>query len=374
MKKNHLKDYTLELLNYAGIHLNGDKPWDIQIYNEDFYGRVLKYGSLGLGEAYMDSWWDCKSLDQFFDRIIQADIESKVKSNIGMLLRFALLKIINYQTKRRSLIVGKKHYDLGNDLFQAMLDKRMNYTCGYWKNATNLNDAQQDKLELTCQKMMLKPGMKILDIGCGFGALAKYAVEKYDVNVVGVTISKEQCEFAQKNCANMPIQILFQDYRDIQGHFDRIVSLGMFEHVGQKNYLAYMQKVYQCLNDDGLFLLHTIGNNITNPSVDPWVTKYIFPNGSLPSIMQIGKATEKLFIMEDWHNFGADYNKTLMAWYANFTQHWSELKNQYDDRFYRMWSYYLLSCASTFRLRQTQLWQIVFSKHGIKEGYQAPRL
>ena len=374
MKKNHLKDYTLELLNCAGIHLNGDKPWDIQIYNDDFYGRVLKYGSLGLGEAYMDSWWDCKSLDQFFDRVIQADIESKVKSNIGMLFKVALLKLMNYQTKRRSLIVGKKHYDLGNDLFQAMLDKRMNYTCGYWKNATNLDDAQRDKLELTCQKMMLKPGMKILDIGCGFGALAKYAVEKYDVNVVGITISKEQYEFAQKNCANMPIQILFQDYRDIQGHFDRIISLGMFEHVGQKNYLTYMQKVYQCLKDDGLFLLHTIGNNITTPSVDPWVAKYIFPNGSLPSIMQIGKATEKLFIMEDWHNFGADYNKTLMAWYANFNQNWSELKNQYDDRFYRMWSYYLLSCASTFRLRQTQLWQIVFSKYGIKEGYQAPRL
>ena len=374
MNNNTLKSYASELLNSAGVHLNGNNPWDIQIYNEDFYSRVLKYGSLGLGESYMDQWWDCEQLDQFFDHVLNAELENKIKSNIGMLIQLAFLKMFNLQTKKRALIVGKQHYDLGNDLFLAMLDKHMNYTCGYWKNATDLDSAQIDKLELTCQKMMLKPGMRLLDIGCGFGAFARYAAERYQVHVVGITISKEQCEFAQQNCVNLPVEILFQDYRDIHGTFDRIISLGMFEHVGQKNYLTYMQKVHQCLKDDGLFLLHTIGSNISTVTSDPWINKYIFPNGMLPSIAQISKASEQLFIMEDWHNFGADYSKTLMAWYNNFNMHWDELKNQYDNRFYRMWRYYLLSCASTFRLRQTQLWQIVFSKKGLKDGYQAPRL
>lgn len=374
MDQNSLRTYAFEVLKSAGINLNGTNPWDIQIYNQEFYSRVLKYGSLGLGESYMDQWWDCKRLDQFFERVIGTNIEGKIKSNKWMLLKLAFLKIINLQTKKRAFEVGKKHYDLGNNLFKYMLDKRMNYTCGYWKNASNLDNAQLDKLELTCQKMMLKPGMRVLDIGCGFGALAKYAAENYGVKVVGITISKEQYEYALKNCANLPIEIRIQDYRDTHEKFDRIVSLGMFEHVGQMNYHTYMQIVHQCLNDDGLFLLHTIGNNISTVSGDEWITKYIFPNGMLPSIAQIGKASEGLFIMEDWHNFGADYDKTLMAWYDNFQRHWDNIKNKYDDRFYRMWRYYLLSCAGTFRARRTQLWQIVFSKQGIMGGYQAPRL
>jgi len=374
MNKKNFKSFIMRLSNLVGIHLNGDHPWDIIVHNSDFYRRVFKYGSLGLGESYMDQWWDCVRLDQLFERLMAADIENKIKRNKWMLLKLALLKIINLQTKNKAFYVGKKHYDLGNDLFEFMLDKRMNYTCGYWRNSNNLDDAQQDKLELTCQKMMLEPGMKILDIGCGFGAFAKYAAENYGVNVVGITISKKQCEYARRNCTNLPVEIRFQDYRDLNEKFDRIVSLGMFEHVGQLNYRHYMHVVHQCLKEDGLFLLHTIGNNISSVTSDEWISKYIFPNGMLPSIAQIGKAHEGLFVMEDWHNFGADYDKTLMAWHSNFEQHWSELKKIYDERFRRMWNYYLLSCAGMFRARSTQLWQIVFSKQGIKRGYLAPRL
>lgn len=239
MDQNKLRRYVFDILESAGIRLNGNSPWDIQIYNQEFYSHVLKYGSLGLGESYMDQWWDCQQLDQFFERVINADLESKIKSNKWMLIKLMLLKMINLQTKKRSLGVGRKHYDLGNDLFKAMLDRRMNYTCGYWKHARNLDDAQLDKLELACQKMALKPGMQILDIGCGFGALAKHAAENYGVNVVGITISKEQYDYAQQNCANLPVEIRFQDYRDIRDQFDRIVSLGMFEHVGQLNYRTY---------------------------------------------------------------------------------------------------------------------------------------
>lgn len=369
MNRNYIKTYAANLLKSAGVELNGTRPWDIQVHCDDFYPRVLKDGSLGLGETYMEKWWDCEKLDQFFTCIIRADLESVVTGNKWLLLKTILMKFFNAQTKRRSLEVGRKHYDLGNDLFQAMLDKRMNYTCGYWENTHNLDQAQLNKMELTCQKLMLKSGMRVLDIGCGFGALAKHAAENYGVKVVGITISQQQCDYAKQNCKGLPVEIRFQDYRDVNEKFDRVVSLGMFEHVGHLNYRPYMQIVKKCLVEDGLFLLHTIGGSKTTTVADEWISKYIFPNGLIPSIQQIAKASEGIFIMEDWHNFGADYDKTLMAWYDNFDIHWDRLKTHYDERFYRMWKYYLLSCAATFRARATQLWQIVFSNQGVKGGY-----
>lgn len=373
MKKMATKALVDEILQTAGITLNGNNPWDMQVHNDRLYGRLLEKGSLSLGEAYLDAWWDCTALDDFFFRLMHAGIETKIKKNKHLLFRILIGKLINLQTKQRAFEVGEKHYDLGNDLFTNMLDSNMNYTCAYWKNATTLEQAQLAKLELVCQKLMLRPGMRVLDIGCGWGALAKYAATKYGVHVVGVTISVEQAKYAQQNCQGLPIDIRVQDYRDVNESFDRVVSLGMFEHVGHLNYSTYMQLVHHCLKDEGLFLLHTIGSNQTVYRSDEWISKYIFPNGMLPSITQIGKTTENLFVMEDWHNFGADYDKTLMSWQENFTKNWDNLKSRYNERFYRMWNYYLLSCAGGFRAREMQLWQIVFSKKGLPGGYQAPR-
>ncbi|HSW70274.1 MAG TPA: cyclopropane fatty acyl phospholipid synthase [Gammaproteobacteria bacterium] len=370
--KNIAKSVIAELLHNAGITINGNNSGDIKIYNEQFYSRILHGGSLALGEAYMDLWWDCDALDIFFERLMLAHTETKVKKNFRLLLKFALAKIINLQTKTRALEVGKRHYDLGQDLFKCMLDSHMIYTCGYWKNAETLDEAQAAKLDLTCRKLQLKPGMRFLDIGCGWGALAKYAAERYQVEVVGITISIQQYEYAKEICKGLPIEILFQDYRDLKGKFDRIASLGMFEHVGHLNYRKYMRIVKNLLSEDGIFLLHTIGSNVSTAKADEWIARYIFPNGMLPSIAQIGKATEGMFVMEDWHNFGPSYDKTLMAWNQNFKRHWEKLKSQYDERFYRMWNYYLLMCAGVFRAREMQLWQIVFS-NGIPGGYEAPR-
>ena len=372
MSQKALERYAHTLLELTGININGPHPWDIQVNDSQLFARIFKQGSLGLGESYIEGGWDCPRLDLFFERVIKANIKNKL-SKI-MILKFIFLKFFNAQTKKKAREVGLKHYDLGNELFSAMLDKRMNYTCGYWRDANNLDDAQLQKLELTCKKLMLRPNLKVLDIGCGFGALARHAAEKYGVEVVGITISKEQAEFARQNCAGLPVEIRLQDYREVNEKFDRVVSLGMFEHVGRLNYRTYMRKVHECLKDDGLFLLHTIGNNISTHAGDAWITKYIFPNGMLPSIAQIGKASERLLVMEDWHNFGADYDKTLMAWQANFQRHWDSLKSIYDQRFYRLWNYYLLSCAGIFRARRTQLWQIMFSKNGVAGGYLPPRL
>jgi len=368
------KKIVQSLLQEADVAINGNNPYDIQVHNEDLYKRALGKGTLGFGEAYMDGWWDVDALDDFFMRVLQADLEEKIQSP-EVILAALHAKLINLQSQRRAFKIGEAHYDLGNDLYSAMLDGRMTYTCGYWKNATTLDEAQEAKLELVCKKIGLKEGDRVLDIGCGWGSFLKYAAEKYGIEGVGITVSGEQVELARKSCSELPIEIRLQDYRDVDETFDHIVSLGMFEHVGVKNYREYMQMVNRCLKDNGLFLLHTIGGNTSVTSTDPWIGKYIFPNSMLPSLKQIMETSEGIFIVEDLHNFGKDYDKTLMAWYDNFEESWNTLKQNpaYDERFYRMWKYYLLSCAATFRSRKNQLWQIVFSKKGVSQGYQSIR-
>jgi cyclopropane-fatty-acyl-phospholipid synthase len=373
MRRGAQENATQELLSVANIQVNGPNSWDIKVHNEKFHKKVLAQGSLGLGESYMDGWWDCEKLDEFFFRVLTADIEAKIKKNSALLAEVVLARVFNRQSYKRAFQVGEKHYDLGNELFEYMLDHRMVYSCAYWKEATTLDAAQENKLELICRKLGLKPGMKILDIGCGWGGFAKFAAEKYQAEVVGITVSKEQVEFAQALCRGLPVEIRMQDYRAIGDKFDHVVSVGMIEHVGYKNYRTYMEVVHRCLKDDGLFLLHTIGGTKSVQSVDPWMNTYIFPNGMLPSIKQLGGAIEGLFVMEDWHNFSASYDKTLMAWHANLAKHWDRLKPRYDERFRRMWVYYLLSCAGAFRARRNQLWQIVLSKKGVIGGYTSIR-
>lgn len=374
MKTNKYKTLTQQLLSLAGIEINGSNPWDIQVQDERFYKRAVTEVELGLGESYMDNWWDVEKLDEMIFRIMRADLQNKVKRNLKIALQLAGFYLINMQARQRAFIIGERHYDLGNDLFQNMLDKRMNYSCAYWKDAKTLDEAQENKLELICKKLYLKPGMRVLDIGCGWGAFGKYAAEKYEVEVVGVTVSKEQVALGKELCKGLPVEFRLQDYRDVNEKFDRIVSVGMIEHVGYKNYREYFQLAERNLKDDGLFLLHTIGEVRSTIATDAWTHKYIFPNGMLPSIAQLAKAVENLFIIEDLHNFGADYDKTLMAWYDNFQNSWEKLKNKYSERFYRMWKYFLLSSAGAFRSRnKNQLWQIVLSKKGVLGGYQSIR-
>ncbi len=375
---NHTKEKSdrklIQLLaEPAGITINGNQAWDIQIHNENTYSRVINEGALGLGESYMDGWWDCERLDIFFDKLLRAQVDTKIIIPFHYKMKGYLASVINLQTKMRSKQVAEQHYDLGNDLFSLMLDPYMNYSCGYWQDATSLEEAQVKKLDLICQKLELRPGLRLLDIGCGWGGLARYAAEKYGVDVVGVTISQQQYEYGKERCQGLPVTIRLQDYRDIREQFDRIVSVGMFEHVGAKNYKTFMQTAHRALTDDGLFLLHTIGSNDTYPLTNEWIFKYIFPNGVLPSIAQIGTSIEKLFVMEDWHSFGAYYDNTLMAWYENFARNWPQLKHKYNERFYRMWTYYLLCCAGSFRARVNQLWQVVLTKYGKVGGYAAPR-
>lgn len=361
-----------ELLNRAGIAVNGAAPYDIQVKNPLFFKRVLQQGSLGLGESYMDGWWQCERLDIFFHKVLRAGLENQLPRHLKDTLRIAAARVFNLQSKKRAWIVGKEHYDLGNDLFSRMLDPFMQYSCGYWKDADNLEDAQQAKLKMICEKLQLKPGMRVLDIGCGWGGLAQYMALHYGVSVTGVTISAQQQEMAQARCQGLDVTVLLQDYRELNDRFDRIVSVGMFEHVGPKNYATWFKVVDRNLASDGLVLLHTIGSQKTDNNVDPWIDKYIFPNGCLPSVRHIAAASEAHFVMEDWHNFGADYDQTLMAWHSRFLACWPEIADNYSDRFKKMFSYYLNACAGAFRARDIQLWQVVFSR-GVEKGLRVAR-
>lgn len=372
------KELLTHLLAEADIELGGKAPWDIRVTDERLLREILLKKNLALGEGYMRGWWNCDHVDEFICRVLKSGAAERVRSNWRLVAKTLPSLLFNLQTPARSRIVAQRHYDLGNDLFRAFLDPYLQYSCAYFRDepemdfdtATDeevrqaLDRAQRAKMRLICDKLELGPGDRLLDIGCGWGGLARFAAETYGCEVVGVNISREQIAFAREFCSGLPVTIREQDYRLLNEPFDKIVSVGMFEHVGPKNHAAYMNAAARCLKPGGVFLLHTIGSNVTGPEIDPWIEKYIFPNGNLPSIAQIARASEPFFVMEDWHNFGPDYDRTLMSWLHNFRAAWPKLRDRYGESFRRMWEYYLQSCAGAFRARDIQLWQIVFTHIG----------
>ena len=361
-----------DLLGGADVKVNGSRAWDVHVHDERFFQRLLTRGTLGAGESYMDGWWDCEQLDEMLTRIVRNDIDQHLHSPRALLLAITA-RLINMQSRRRAFAVGKQHYDLGDDLYERMLDPRMIYTCAYWDGMSSLDAAQEAKLDLVARKLGLQRGSRVLDIGCGWGGAAQFIAECYGATVTGVTVSQNQQQSAQKRCAGLPVEILFADYRSLTGNFDAIYSLGMFEHVGVRNYRTYLAKAHELLRPDGLFLLHTIGSNQSAVATDPWIEKYIFPNGQLPSLAQIAAAAEGLWVIEDVHNLGVNYDRTLMAWSENFERHWEEIAPRYGERFHRMWHFWLMASAANFRARKTQLWQIVLSPKGVSGGYRAVR-
>lgn len=364
-----------DLVAAAGVRFNGHAPWDIQVFDERVYRMILAKGSLGFGEAYMEGLWECERLDELFHRLLASDVDNKLYGWMWLRLLGEKLRhqLFNLQEYRRAFQVGEAHYDIGNDVFAAMLDSTMSYSCAYWDKAADLEEAQRDKLDLICRKLALRRGERLLDIGCGWGGLARFAAEQYGAEVVGITISQEQQKLARERCAGLPVTIELMDYRDLGGRFDKVASVGMFEHVGPKNYPIYFDTVRRLLKDDGLFLLHTIGLCVTAPNNDAWIDRYIFPNGKLPSAKELAAVLENRFLIEDWHNFGPDYDRTLLAWWANFERAWPGLQDKYGERFHRMWKYYLMCCAGLFRSRQGQLWQLVLGKRARQGVYRSVR-
>ncbi|MFT5422578.1 MAG: cyclopropane-fatty-acyl-phospholipid synthase [Phycisphaerales bacterium] len=325
----------------------------------------------------MDGWWECEALDQMLVRCLRADLPARLRFTWPVLRRYAIERLFNLQKPRSARRNAGSHYNRGNDLFERMLDGRLVYSCGFWEGASTLDEAQENKLELICQKLGLEPGMRVLDIGCGWGGFAGYAAERYGCEVVGVTVSSEQAQYASARYVSLPVEIQLRDYREVDEPFDRVVSVGMFEHVGPKNYAAYMRVVRRCLKGDGLCLLHFFATQRPWPNLLDsevlWVSRHIFPGFVVPTLGQVGGAVDGRFVTEDLHNFGADYDPTLMAWFDNFDRRWPELRDRYSERFYRMWKYYLMLSAAAFRSRKYQLWQLVLSRHGVPGGYRSRR-
>ncbi|WP_437316426.1 cyclopropane fatty acyl phospholipid synthase [Sorangium sp. So ce385] len=363
------------LARRAGIEIGGRGPLSVRVLRDDVYDIALSRGLTGLRDAYVDGAWEAERLDVVTERLLSQRVPLPWAARAEIAAGALSGRLRNLQSRARSAQVGR-HYDLGNDLYRAMLDRNMVYSCAYWRGAATLDEAQEAKLDLVCRKLGLAPGMRVLDIGCGWGSFARFAAERYGVSVVGITISREQAELGAALCAGLPVSIRVEDYRQLDAtaeRFDRIVSLGMLEHVGYKNYRRYLSIARRKLVDDGLFLLHTIGGNVSKTSYDAWMNDNIFPNALLPSAAQLTEACEGVMVIEDWHNFGADYDRTLMCWFENFDRSWPRLRDRYGERFYRMWKCYLLTCAGAFRARAAQLWQLVLSPSGVRGGYHAPR-
>lgn len=362
------KTHVQRLLQLADIQIDGDRPWDIRGHDPRLYRRVLGEGSLGAGEAYMDGWWDCEQLDEFFHRLLKARLDQQLRT-IPMMWQVLWSRFVNRQSRRRSQRVARRHYDLSNRLYEAMLGPTMQYTCAYYGpegQIETLDEAQRAKLALIARKLHLEPGMRVLELGSGWGELARYLAAEHGCEVVSYNISERQVAYARERCAGLPVTIRHQDYRDAadeRTRYDRVVSIGLMEHVGPKNHRGFFEIVAARLAPGGLALVHSIGNNTSRTAADPWIDKYIFPGGVIPSEAQLTRAKEGLLVLEDWHNFGPDYDRTLMGWHANFEAAWPELKSAegLDERFRRMWRYYLLSCAGAFRARSLNLWQMVLS-------------
>jgi cyclopropane-fatty-acyl-phospholipid synthase len=370
-----IENYIRKKLAEADIELNGSRDCDITIHDPRCLRRIVTHGSMALGETYVEKMWDAPRVDQLIDKIHRAS-HGDIQTSLPALASKFYSKFVNQQTRSRSRKVGEQHYDIGNRFYEKMLDKRMLYTCAYWQDADNLEQAQKNKLDLIARKLQFQPGMKILDLGCGWGGAAQYFAENYGVEATGVTISKEQASWGQEHSKGLAVNILHGDYRDFHNcgqKFDRVVSIGLMEHVGHKNYPLLFEIVKQSLHPDGLALIHTIGRKTEDKVTDPWFTTYIFPHGYLPSLAQLARAVNDNMVIEDLHNIGDHYDRTLLAWYDNFVTSWDQFKNTYPPHFFRMWEYYLLASAGSFRARHQQLWQIVLSPSGVKGGYQGIR-
>ena len=316
----------------------------------------------------MDGWWDCDALDEMCCRAIRAGLEKRFAFRLPNVWALLTALLANQQTSRRSRKVGRVHYDLSDDFFEAMLDPNMQYSCALFAEDDDLDSAQLRKLDWICERLRLRPGVRLLDIGCGWGGLARYAARHYGCQVVGITISQEQFRCAQRWCRGLDVEIQLRDYREITGRFDRVVSVGMVEHVGYKNYRTYFRTAADSLGEEGLFLCQGICGSVSRLQTDPWIKRYIFPNSVLPSAARLVRAAEGVFVLEDIKNIGPNYDRTLLAWDENFKRSWSRFADRYGERFRRMWRFYLLSCAGAFRARSLHVFSMLFLKEDASVG------
>jgi len=353
------------LLAPLDVRLDGDRPWDIRVRDPRALRKSLTGGSLGFGEAFVDGWWDCGDLEELIYRLVVADLRGLAYMLPAVFLKRRLAALVNLQTRPRSRRVAEQHYDYGNDFFAALLGRHPIYSCGYFREGDDLDAAQLAKMDLICKKLDLRPGEHLLDVGGGWGELARHAAATYGVRVTSINISEEQMRIGRERCRGLDVEIVGCDYRDVRGTFDKVMAIAMFTHVGPHNYRGFMERMSRVLSPGGIFVMEGVWGNATQTTGDPWVDRYIFPGAVIPSGAQTFAAVERLFVVEDLHNFGPHYATTLRAWNANLQQAWPALAARYDERARRTFEYYLLAMAALFRARAMQNWQLVLT-HGAR--------
>jgi cyclopropane-fatty-acyl-phospholipid synthase len=347
----------------ADVRLDGGRAWDFDVRDDRFYHTVLLKGSLGLGESYVDGWWTCRDLEELIYRLLRSGVERHNRYRPSTLWLAGLARLTNRQTRRRGMKVAEEHYNLGDRVF-SFLGHYKNYSCGYFEGTDDLDVAQRLKLELLCRKLNLQPGERLLDVGGGWGEFARYAAKHYGVEVVSINIADDQIRFAREYCAGHPVKIVKCDYRDATGTYDKIAAIAMLPHVGPRNYREFMQVMHDRLTPNGTLLIECTGGNQSRAYCEPWTNKCIFSGGTIPSLKQLGEAMERLFVLEDLHNFAPSYVHTLRGWHANFQKAWPEMASGASESFRRTFEYFFLSCAAAFRARDLQYWHLVLTKPG----------
>lgn len=361
-----------KLAEFAGIP---DTAFDhLQVVDKSAWYDIITKQNLGIAESYMHGKVEIDLVPFFTTLLNGTAIGTRRKETSFVHVIDALnapmqlsARLFNQQTRERSTRVTKQHYDAGNDLYEVMLGPSMSYTCAYWRNANNLDEAQTAKFDLVRRKLELRPGMKVVDLGMGWGTAAAYMHQHGNVDVTGVSLSEEQVKWAQAHLVKPGLRFIFSDYRDhcddpeYAGAYDRVYSIGMLEHVGFHNHWSFFKCIKKLLKPDGLAVVHTIGEPDPVPVMDPFLDTYIFPGAVIPALSGLTSAFENDFILEDFQNFGHDYSKTLAAWHINAQKFFEKNPGAYSQEFQRMWNYYLKICEVLFDLRINQLWHFVLS-------------
>jgi len=350
----------------------GEKPLTLKLFDKSLHYKLLFYPDFYFGEAYTEGTLTIENgtLTEFLNMALQnigrkeTNFFSEILNNIRGSYRY----LTNFNFIKKSKINAAHHYDISDELYDLFLDSKRQYSCAYFKNENeSLETAQNNKIEHIIKKLNLKPNQKVLDIGSGWGSLAIEIAKKTQCQVLGITLSKNQFAYSNKKTKemNMGNQVEFRlcDYREVKEKFDRVVSVGMMEHIGRKFYKIFFNKVHEILNDDGIALLHTIGSVNPPRQPQPWITSFIFPGGYTPSLSQLTTPVERSgLILTDLEILRMHYSHTLRHWKERFLKNKDKALKMFDKKFYRMWLFYLVSCEQAFKWGDQVVFQLQLTK------------
>jgi len=361
-------------LTRAGVTVNGPNPWDIRVLDNRLFRRVVGTRELGFGDSYVEGWWECDRIDELVTRILRTGIKRILPPGISGLTLAARSVITNTQGSERAGDNATAHYGQHDALLRLILGEPLVYSCADWRDATDLADAQHAKIDRLASKLQLRPGMRVLDIGCGWGATADYLSTRHGVIVVGITPVAAQATHAARHHRHSDVSFVTTDFSNFTSPkpFDRIYSVGMVEHVGPKNLKPFFRHCQDLLVDDGIMFHQTIGRRTPRASTDAWIDRRIFPGGAIPSVQQLSRAWSAGWVLEDFENLGPDYDRTLMAWLGLLEGKKDQVLDQFGEEMYRTFRFYFQYCAGAFRARELQLWQLVLTKHPAPYQYRRP--